>query len=173
MAYKFIDTISEVEELCGIISSYKGVIGADTETTGLDWMLDKVLLLQLNIGGQIYVVDVRKTGNNALFNIVNFLQLSENTLIFHNAKFDIKFLYFPTKILLTHVYDTMVADAVLVNGKGDIYPSLVDLVGKYTNYTMEKESRSEFIGFPDDKPFTENMIMYSAKDVLPLPEIYE
>jgi len=173
MLYKVLDTEEEVDELILEIIKHQGVIGADTETTGLDWMLDKILLLQLHLGEQTYIVDVRKVGYSILERIIRYLEVGKNTLIFHNAKFDMKFIQFATGILLTHIYDTQTAEVVLNAGKGESFYSLVTLVEKYTDYFMDKESRNDFINFPDDKPFTERMLQYSALDVIVLPLIYQ
>jgi DNA polymerase-1 len=99
--------------------------------------------------------------------------LRDKVLIFHNAKFDLKFISYATKNIHQHIYDTMLAEIILNAGRGTKYYSLGDLVEKYTDYFMDKTERKEFIGFPDEKPFTESMLQYSALDVLPLQEIYE
>jgi DNA polymerase I len=172
MSYQVVETALEMQNLASNILSYKDIaIGADLETTGLDWMLNKILLFQLYVGEEIYIVDVRKLGYDHLTDLVRYIESSGNTLIFHNAKFDVKFIFYATKILLTHLYDTMIAEAVLVAGKGKMYCSLAELAEKYTDYFMDKSKRSEFIDFPDDKPFTETMFQYAALDVKVLSEI--
>lgn len=173
MVYKFLDTESEVLELCNLLEKYEGIVGADIETTGLDFMLDKILLLQLNLAGDVYLLDVRKLVKTALSNVLNLLKAGSKLVIFHNAKFDLKFLYYYTGILLPNIYDTYVAEQAMNQGKGvNPYPSLADLTEKYTDYFMDKTIRNEFINFPDDKPYTESMLQYSALDVIVLPEIY-
>lgn len=173
MTYKVLDTEDEVDFLIKEIMLYRGIIGADIETTGLDWMLDKILLFQIQLDEDIYIVDVRKVGYNILERVVRYMEVGKNTIIFHNGKFDIKFIYYATKVLLTHLYDTMIAEAVLMAGKGKMYYSLAELAEKYTDFFMDKTKRSEFINFPDEKPFTESMFQYSALDVKVLPYIME
>lgn len=171
MSYQFVDTHEEAMGLCHVIMDNEGIIGADIETTGLDWILDKILLLQLNISDSIYIVDVRKLGYETLAKIVHYMNASHNTFIFHNGKFDLKFLLYATKELLLNVYDTMLVEASLKAGTGKMFFSLADLTQKYTDYFMDKESRKEFINFPDDMPYTESMLQYSALDVKVLPDI--
>lgn len=173
MSYKFISTLEGFEELKEIATNYKGIVGADIESTGLDWILDKILLFQLNFNGEIFILDVRRLSYTILAQLMETLNGNENiTLLFHNAKFDIKFLAYASKVLPSRIYDTMTAEVIINAGKGKSFYSLTELTEKYTDYFMEKDTRKEFINFPDDKPFTEAMLQYSAFDVLPLLEIY-
>ena len=172
MFYKFITNLDSFNELIAVVDTYSGIIGADIESTGLDWILDKILLFQLKMQEDIYIVDVRRLGYKALTELVNALHKEDITLIFHNAKFDMKFLAHATNILLTNIYDTMTVEVVLNAGKGKAFYSLSELAEKYTDIIMEKTARKDFIDFPDDKPFTEIMLQYSALDVIVLPEIY-
>lgn len=171
MSYLFLDTVDEVMNLIDIIDSNEGFIGADLETTGLDWILDKILLLQLNIGGVIYLVDVRKVGYECLGEIVRAMNTSRNTFIFHNGKFDLRFIFYATKQLLLNVYDTMIVEAVLKAGTGKMFFSLAELAERYTDYFMDKGGRKDFINFPDEMPYTESMLQYAAFDVKLLDEI--
>jgi DNA polymerase I-like protein with 3'-5' exonuclease and polymerase domains len=172
MAYIFIDDKNEALGLCNKIKDYSGLVGADLETTGLDWILNKILLLQLNLGEEIYIVDIRRVGYEVFKQLILFLAGDDKVVIFHNAKFDLKFIYYATGILLTNVYDSMIVEAVLTAGKGLPFFSLEDLAAKYTDVIMDKTVRKMFINFPDEMPFTETMLQYSALDVLVLPEIY-
>lgn len=174
MSYIFIDNEDEAIVLCKNIEEYKGAIGADIETTGLDWMLDKILLLQLNIGEELYLLDIRELGYDVLTCIIKALNSSDKVIIFHNAKFDLKFIFYRTKIMIRHIFDTMIAEATMHNGGGKThFDSLATLTEKYTNYFMDKETRKDFINFPDDQPYTTAMLIYSALDVKVLPEIME
>ena len=171
MSYLFVDDENSALGLCDAILSYKGLVGLDLETTGLDWMMDKILLMQLHMGETAYVVDIRKLGKEHLTRITNTILSSGNQAIIHNAKFDLKFLARNTGILLTNIYDTMLAEAILNAGTRRPYFTLEELVEKYTDYVMDKEVRKQFINFPDDMPFTESMLVYSALDVKVLPDI--
>lgn len=172
MAYTFVDDTEGLSKLFAHIENHQGIAGVDIETTGLDWILDKILLLQLYIGDTAYVVDVRGLGYAHLTDLLSRLVKNKTELIFHNGKFDARFLTYATKVQLPYIYDTMIAEAILTAGKGEKFYSLADLVEKYTDYFMEKTVRKDFIDFPDDKPFTEAMLQYAAFDVMPLHEIY-
>lgn len=171
MSYIFVDREDELNSLCMKLKDYEGYVYADLETTGLDWMLDKILLCQLNFNDEIYLVEVRKLGYELFRRLVECLDSGNKTLVFHNAKFDLKFILFATKILLTRVFDTMLVESILMAGKKEMFFSLDDLSGKYTDYIMDKSARKLFINFPDNEPFTELMLQYSALDVKVLPDI--
>ena len=173
MSFIYVNKLEELVGLYKAIMSNKTVMAADIESTGLNCFSDKVLLFQLNIGGQIYVIDVRELGYDLLKEIIYNLNMNGRTIILHNAKFDMKFLYSRTGIMLENVYDTMICESLLHAGVGKVLYSLAELSEKYTDTFMEKEITSQFIDFPDDKPFTERMLIYAATDVMVLPEIYE
>lgn len=173
MSYRLVDTENKLGELYERISSHKCICYADIESTGLDWFVDDILLFQLNIDDDIFVVDVRELGYENLRILVGFLNANAKRVVFHNTKFDIKFLYNRTGILLNMVYDTMTAEAVLRSGSGKQFFSLAELAEKYADTFMDKETRKEFVNYPKDKPFTEQQFNYAALDVKVLKPIYE
>lgn len=148
------------------------IVFLDTETTGLSAFSEKVLLLQLGIGDNIYVVDVAKTGSGAIVGILNLLKSNGTLCVGHNIKFDIKMLMTNFNVLLTKLFDTMIAEVLLTAGVGDKYPSLADLVLKYCGQVMLKDTRDEFINKEFGSDFTSQQIMYSADDILYLNKIY-
>ncbi len=172
MSFTLVDSKEQYGELHEKIAGNKLVFGADIESTGLDWFVDEILLFQLMIGNEIFVIDIRSLGYDYLRAILEVIDANGHDVIFHNAKFDLKFLYHRTGVMLEHVYDTMVAEAVLNSGKGKTFYSLAELAEKYCDVFMDKESRMEFVNFPKDMPFTEKMLQYSALDVKYLPEIF-
>lgn len=126
-------------------------------------------MLQLGtIGGDQYVIDCRD------YNIEEFRPLLENPDILfvgHNIKFDYNMLK-QYNIILNKVYDTMIADQCLYNGKYDtvhvIKTKRYSLAGVYMHYfhkKIEKDVRDEFMSI-QTKQFTSNHIMYGANDVI-------
>lgn len=172
MSFTVVNTATELKSLIEIIDTNPSLMGADIESTGLDWFTDEILLFQLWINGGIFIVDVRELGYLAFRELIDSINKSGKDVIFHNAKFDLKFIYNRTQILLRKVYDTMTAEAVLNSGKGKTFYGLAELAEKYCDVFMDKESRKEFINFPKDQPFTENQFIYAARDVKVLPEIF-
>jgi DNA polymerase-1 len=173
MSFVYVDMEEEAYGLMHVILHNTGIMAADIESTGLDCFSDEILLFQLNIADKIYVIDVRAIGYEMLTRLVSCINSNGRTVILHNAKFDMKFLYNKTGIMLENVYDTMICESVLNAGIGKVLYSLSELAEKYTDTFMEKDSRKDFIDFPRDKSFTESMLIYAALDVKVLPEIYE
>ena len=162
----------EFTELFKTIQSRPNVIYLDTEDTGLNAFTDKVLLLQLGVGDNIYVLDTFKLGDGVIKGILNSILVSKSLIVGHNVKFDVKMLYVNYGVLLTRVFDTMLAEVLITAGVGDKYPSLSDLVLKYCGVVLDKDVRKEFINKPFGSDFTNNQIMYSAEDILHLEKIY-
>lgn len=173
MLYKVIETPNEVNELITVVRNHDGLFYADIETTGLFWWQDSIILFQLKINDDIYLLDIRELGYTPLARLLEALNSNGNRVVFHNGKFDLKFLLFRAGILLEHVYDTMVAEVILNSGIGKQLYSLQGLTEKYTDVFMEKDSRMDFINLPETAPLTESMLSYSALDVLVLAEITE
>ena len=70
--------------------SQEKYLSIDTETGGLDYRKDPLLLIQIaNSIGDVFII---KKPNKKSNNIISLLQNPETTLIFHNAAFDIAFL---------------------------------------------------------------------------------
>jgi len=63
-------------------------------------------------------------------------------------------------------------ESVITSGLGSKFVSLKELVLKYCNVTLDKDTRLDFIGMTRESEFTEQQIMYSAYDVLYLFDIY-
>jgi ribonuclease D len=101
-----------LDEALKNLSQYKE-LALDTETSGLG--LDStILMLQLGTpDGDQYIFDIRKINVEP---IKTLLEDPNILFIGHNIKFDYNVLK-RLKILLNKVYDTMVVDQVIHNGK--------------------------------------------------------
>lgn len=166
----FLETEEEVKSLVNTILDNPDTLYADIESTGLDWLTDEILLFQVKHRGEIYIIDVRGLGYELLKCFLE--QTSPQKFVFHNAKFDLKFIAHRTGVLLPNVYDTMVIEAILNAGIGKPLYSLDELAEKYAGIFMNKAARTDFIDYPKDKPFTETMLNYAALDVHVLEPIY-
>ncbi len=171
MSYILIDTVEKFEKFLESTTKLPAVIYADIETTGLDWFEKEILLFQVMIGKDIYILNVRELGYAFLTGMIRWIG-NNSKVVFHNTKFDLKFIYHRTGFLLENVYDTMTAEAVLLSGSGKQYFSLEELAEKYADTFMDKEIRKDFIDYPKDQPFTEKQLNYSALDVKVLEPIY-
>lgn len=167
MDYKLIGNEFDLYKSIDILSE-SPIIAVDTETTGLSIFDNEVLLIQISNSKQTFVYDCRKLNNISLLNTVLF---DTNIIkIFHNAKFDYKFLKYKYNININLIYDTFIAEQVIQSGIKKFGFSLKDLIQKYLSIEIDKSERSSFIGFEGE--FNEKQIEYAVKDVLYLFEIY-
>lgn len=150
-------------------------VALDVETTGLNPLQHHIVMLQLGFKNIQIVIDVRGFDFTLL---KPFLERKSTTFVGHNIKFDYNMLK-QYDIVLHKVYDTMLADRVIYNGKySQAYIrrfKRFSLAGVYYHYfekTVSKTERNEFLSW-HSKPFTYDQIMYGAKDVQYPLEIVE
>ena len=88
------------------------VLSCDTETTGLDFRKAALRLIQLATPDHAYLFDVRRIPIAALFPLFS----ASRRWLFHNAKFDLKFLVSAGCPWPNTVFDTMLASQILKAG---------------------------------------------------------
>jgi len=145
------------------------VLGVDTETSGKDFTRKKIVMFQIGTEEVQYVIDTRDISIEPLRNI---LESKKVLKIFHNVKFDYKFIKSNYNIEVENVYDTMLAECVLNCGKDKYGYSLNHLTQRYLGRSLNKEIRNKFIGL-EGKPFSTEQIVYGADDVKYLLNIRE
>jgi len=149
-------TIDDVVNYC----KDKEVLGVDTETEGFDFTCKKMIMFQIGDADNQYIIDTRFISIEPLRQILE----SNNIIkIFHNAKFDYKFIKKWSDITCEGIYDTFLTELVISCGKSLGY-GLKDLCKRYLNVELNKEVRNLFIGLVG-QPFTDDQIVYGAKDV--------
>ena len=151
-----VSTIEKVKEYC----QSKTVLGVDTETEGFDFTCKKMIMFQIGDEDNQFIIDTRHISIEPLREI---LENKDITKIFHNAKFDYKFIKRWANIECAGVYDTFLAELVNNCGK-KIGFGLKDLVKREFNIELDKEIRNKFIRL-EGSPYTESQIVYGAKDV--------
>lgn len=139
-------------------------VNLDTETEGMFNHKNKIVMLQLNWGDITYVIDTRTTDITPLKT-----QLEKILVVGQNLKFDYKFLKLHG-IELNNVYDTMLAECCITNGKEDRELNLKALAYKYCKIHLNKDIRNQFVNL-NGQPFTEAQIVYGVGDVTCLTEI--
>tara|TARA_R110002012_G_scaffold1455_8_gene6170 strand:+ start:79 stop:1974 length:1896 start_codon:yes stop_codon:yes gene_type:complete len=149
-------TIDDVVIYC----ADKKVLGVDTETEGFDFTCKKMIMFQIGDADNQYIIDTRFVSIEPLRKI---LESKEIIKIFHNAKFDYKFIKKWANITCEGIYDTFLTELVISCGKSLGY-GLKDLCKRYLNVELNKEVRNLFIGLTG-QPFTDDQIIYGAKDV--------
>ncbi len=144
------------------------VFQVDTETTGLSFVDDTLLTIQLGTSEHQFVFDVRHKPKLPLVKLL--LESRAQKKILHNVSFDYKFLK-SYGFTMANVHDTMVVEKVLTNGKDAQrgFYGLASLLDRYLNVYMSKEEQTSFIGHEGE--FTKAQILYAAKDVEYLQQV--
>lgn len=146
------------------LKKYQGVLGCDIETTpldqwkqhsqaGLDPHLSKIRTVQFATDDSIFVFDLMHVDIHILH------ELWQKPLVFHNAKFDVKFLLHagikPTKVGCTLLMD------LILNGGGS-GKKLSDLSKELLKIEISKgEQTSDWSG-----ELTQSQISYAALDAI-------
>jgi len=153
-----------VEESLTLLNKW-GILQCDSETTGRDSHINKLLSFQFgNIEGTDQIVVDCTTISIKLYKDV----LESKFLIFQNAKFDLQFL-FSEGIVPRYIYDTMIVEQFLHLGcpSGSVSYSLASLCERYLNIHIDKTIRGEIIWRGLDL----QVIQYAASDVKYLYQI--
>ena len=136
------------------------ILGVDTETEGLDFLSDQMIMLQIGDADTQFVIDTRVVSIEPLRHI---LESETIVKVLHNVKFDYKFIRKWYNIQLNNIWDTMVVDQVIHNGK-NLRFRLMDLTNRYLGLALDKSVRLDFTTMAG-RPFTDSQIEYGAKDV--------
>ena len=114
-------TIDDVVKYC----ENKEILGVDTETEGFDFTCKKMIMFQIGDNEDQFVIDTRIVSIEPLRNL---LEAKTITKIFHNAKFDYKFIKRWANISCEGIYDTFLTERVLNCGKDKYGYGLKDVV---------------------------------------------
>lgn len=149
-------TIQDVVDYC----ETKTVLGVDTETEGFDFTCKKMIMFQIGDENQQFVIDTRGISIEPLRDV---LESKDIIKIFHNAKFDYKFIKMWAHIECANVYDTFLVEKVITCGQ-ELRYGLAHLCDRYLGVELNKEVRNQFIGLTG-QAFRDDQIVYGAKDV--------
>jgi len=141
------------------------ILQADTETTGTNPHIDRLLTVQLGNDEK----DIRIVIDCTTIDIRRYKTLLESTpLIFHNGKFDLQFLY-NYKIIPRKIYDTMIVEQLLYLGypAGQHSYSLQAIAKDRLDIYIDKSVRSQI----PDRGIDETVVKYAANDVVYLEKI--
>jgi len=151
-------TINDVVKYC----KDKQRLGVDTETEGFDFTCKKMIMFQIGDEHAQFVIDTRIVSIEPLRAL---LESRDIIKIFHNAKFDYKFIKKWADITCERVYDTFLTERVINCGKANVRYGLKDVCKKYLNVELNKDVRNQFTGLTG-QPYRNDQIVYGAKDVL-------
>lgn len=160
----FYNKISKEEILEYCLSA--PILGVDTETQGLDFLTKKIIMFQIGDDKKQFVIDTRDIDVSFLKPVLESKSILK---IFHNVKFDYKFIKKWCNITLENVYDTMIVERILSTGKDleEGFHSLGQVANRRLGVELDKSTRNQFIDL-GSTPFTEKQIVYGADDVIHL-----
>lgn len=142
-------------------------ITIDTETTGLEPLKDKLCLIQIYDGSNVFILRYNKELEYK--NLVEILESKKIQKVFHHANFDLRFLIANFKnIDIKNVVCTKVS-AKLLNGKNE-NSSLKYLVEKYIGINISKELQ---ISNWESDNLSQAQIEYAANDVIFLYKLWD
>ncbi len=166
----FIDEKKEVDDAIAWLSK-QTMLAVDTETTGLDALKSKVLLLQIGTSSRQYVIDVARVGDKKIKEVLEIINEPKIIKILHNSVFDYMQLKANFGIALNNMKCTMLGEQLTVQGT-KISASLEAVVKKYTGIQLNKDTRDTFQTHKFGDSFTDDQIKYSAEDVEYLIPVY-
>jgi DNA polymerase I len=147
------------------------VLALDVETSGLSPHVERLLFVQLyHKACAPLILDVRRLGVENTATLLKGLLESERWLkVGHNLKFDGQFIKAHLGLSINRLFDTYLAEELLVAGLGQ-RTSLAELSLKYFDKYMHKDVRNRFIGMGDE-PVDDELLRYMASDVDLLPRL--
>ena len=163
--HEYIKKESRAKEVLAFLDT-QPVLEVDTEGTALDPFSCRTTLIQIGIPNMAYVFDIRGDLpgielNGGMFK--DILTSKKHLKILQNANYDMKVLKTQFGFYIENIYDTMLAEILLYLGIKESGFSLVKLVEKYLNMSMDKEPRGTFEVY--DQEYTDRQIAYAAGDV--------
>ena len=121
-----------------MVEAWSGLVGIDTETTGLSPLTDRVRLIQVAVGEGVAMIDLFALSDPLADLAPLFAALAGRELIGHNLGFDLPFLarlgFVPGR-----VQDTMLASQVLEAGDRSARHGLKDVVARHLGRVIDKE----------------------------------
>ena len=159
------------------IAASDGIIGVDTETTGLDPLVNQVRLVQVGTKDFALIVDLdgwRAEGERAVpwdapgLSELRALLEGNKRKVLQNAAFDLNFLRGENIVLGGALFDTMIAAKIINNGTG-AKNDLGSLVDRVLKLQLPKElQKADWSG-----EISQEMVEYAARDVVCLPFLAE
>lgn len=134
-------------------------LALDIETTGLNWLDDKLVLIALSNGTSAYLIDVRQHSRESIGTWLREELYPRHKLIIHNALFDLSWLFDYSGPSTVQTFDTMVQQQLLQ--AGHFGPeSLADCVEHYFRTELNKDLQTSF----DSAILSDDQLRYAALD---------
>lgn len=161
--FKVIESISDIGGLLKDLEVATEV-AIDTETSGLDPLTCKLYSVQLFLNEHSYILNCLKFKN--LEYVIELI--APKIVIGHNLKYDVSVLKVNTGILLLNCFCTQLAEVEINLGIGNPYPSLADVVLKYTGVVLDKTVRESFYKQGILTELSQQQLIYGVEDVMHL-----
>jgi DNA polymerase I len=159
LRYTYITQPSGAAELAQRLMRER-VTAHDTETTGLDFLRDKVTLASYSTPTENFVLDCRNPDN--LRAMKPYYEKQDTFKIAHNAPFDGKMIKGTAGIDVENPLCLMIGEQALEVGNQFDGFGLDAVAKKYLGIQMDKEMQKSFIGHTGD--FSRGQLDYSATD---------
>lgn len=145
-------------------------VSVDTETSSLSHLTGELLLISFSskYTGTV-VIDCTTIDPKLFFPVLN----RPGCNIFHNIKFDYKWLKHYGLTDIKNPWDTYLAEKTLTLGQAGKHYDLKTLVGDYCDVYLDKSTRLTFSDYRKGDLFTEAQIHYASDDVEYLQTIYQ
>jgi len=162
MNYQYISEQSQLDKIIPDLMQ-RDRWGFDTETTGLDPHINKVILVQIGDTDIQYLIDPRKVSIEPLR---EFFESELARKIGHNLGFDWKMMMGTFGFDLNRLIDTYLGDKILNVGRKWNRFGLAAVLFDRLGIEVSKEQQKSFIGHTGD--FTTEQLEYAAGDVIHL-----
>jgi DNA polymerase-1 len=162
-AYTYVSRLSQLTRLLPRLLAAPA-LACDTETTGLDCRKDGLRLVQIATPGHVYLFDVYALPPGVLAPVFE----NDRVWIFHNAKFDVKFLVGAGLPWPRRIFDTMLASQLMTAGLRTGH-SLEDVVHRQLDLGLPKAVRTSDW---TQAELSEPQRAYAARDVAVLWPLY-
>ena len=163
--------ITEPGNLAHALEPFMGcpILAVDTETTGLDPLVDQIRLIQLAVPDHpVTIIDlwqIPEHGREPLRQLLGGPAIK----ILHNAKFDLKFLKCADLPTQGPFFDTMLASQLLDAGLRSRHHGLADLASYFLDDDLSKEFQtSDWSG-----DLTPEQLDYAARDAQILLRLHD
>lgn len=141
------------------------LIGLDTEFMRVDSFYPRLALVQVNLGGEIALLDPLALGGVAA--LAPLLADAVNVCVMHSASEDLEALSGAVASGIGQLFDTQIAAAMSGYGAGLSYQKLVAAI---TGVELPKaETRSDWLR----RPLSAEQLDYAAQDVVHLPALHD
>ena len=135
-------------------------IAVDTETMGLNYIRDRLCLVQLFAPGLLTVIKIAK-GQTAAPNLQRVMEAAQVTKVFHFARFDVAQLRHRLGIETQPIFCTKIASKLIRTYSSS--HGLKTLVQQLEGIDLDKSAQCSDWG--DAENLTEDQLRYAANDV--------